>query len=104
MVKADMRGMCTGFVCSKFRDGLSVGAMLILGFAYANAQSTNIAIGPSILQPSVKRLGVNLSFEDFYDSGQMTRNLVSRNPGFEGEIYQSAIRCAAGTATTGTPG
>jgi hypothetical protein len=66
--------------------------------AGASAQTTNIAVGTTVLQPSVKRLGINLSFQTFYDSGQMTQNLISRNPGFEGEIYQSTIRCAIGTA------
>lgn len=61
---------------------------------------TNIAIGPEVLEPSVKRLGINLNFQNFHDSGQMTKNLLSRNPGFEGEIYQSTIRCASGSAST----
>jgi hypothetical protein len=63
------------------------------------AQTTNIAIGTTVLQPSVKRFGINLSNLDFYDAGQMTKNLVFRNPGFEGEIYQSTIRCLSGSAT-----
>ena len=61
---------------------------------------TNIAIGANVLQPSVKRFGINIGNADFYDAGQITKNLISRNPGFEGEIYQSTIRCASGTATT----
>jgi hypothetical protein len=65
-------------------------------------QVTNIAIGTSVLQPSVKRLGINLGNLNFYDAGQMMKNLVFRNPGFEGEIYQSTIRCASGTATSCT--
>jgi alpha-L-arabinofuranosidase len=43
---------------------------------------------------------MNLGNADYFGSGQMTKNLLSRNPGFEGEIYQSTIRCASGTATT----
>jgi hypothetical protein len=65
-------------------------------------QATNIAIGTSVLQPSVKRLGINLGDSDFYDAGQIMKNLVFRNPGFEGEIYQSTIRCASGRATACT--
>lgn len=63
-------------------------------------QTTDIAIGSAILQHSVKRLGINLGNMTYYDAGQLTKNLVMRNPGFEGEIYQSIIRCAAGTPTT----
>ena len=75
--------------------------LLMLSAFVAFAQSTNIAVGDVTLQPSVKRLGVNLSFQDFYDSGQMTKNLLSRNPGFEGQIFQSTVRCSAlSTATT----
>ena len=92
-------------VCSEeFRifhvRGLARCALLVLSLATMQAQTTNIAIGTNVLQSSVKRLGINLSFQDYYDSGQMTKNLVSRNPGFEGEIYQSTIRCISGTAMT----
>ena len=30
----------------------------------------------------------------------MTRNLLFRNPGFEGEVYRSIVRCSSGTGTT----
>ena len=76
-------------------------ALILLGSAQLTvAQPTNIAIGSATLQPSVKRLGINLSYETFYDSGQVTKNLIFRNPGFEGEIFQSTIRCASGTANS----
>lgn len=74
--------------------------LLAFGIINLNAQTTNIAIGPVVVQPTVKRLGINLSNRDFYDAGQISKNLVMRNPGFEGEIYQSTIRCGSGTATT----
>ena len=64
------------------------------------AQSTNISIGTTTLQPSVKRLGINLGTLDFYDSGQTTQNLMTGNPGFEGQIWNSTIRCVFGTATS----
>jgi hypothetical protein len=65
-------------------------------------QSTNIAIETSTLQPSVKRLGINLGTMTDYDSGQMSQNLINSNPGFEGQIWNSTIRCAYGTANTCT--
>jgi alpha-L-arabinofuranosidase len=46
----------------------------------------------------VKRLGINLGTLSNYDSGQITQNLVMQNPGFEGQIWNSTIRCASGTA------
>jgi hypothetical protein len=76
-----------------------------LALAYPDTQSeltTNIAVEATVLQKQVKPFGINLGSENFYDSGQMTKNLVFRNPGFEGEIYQSTVRCASGTATTCT--
>ena len=48
--------------------------------------------------PAVKRFGINLGWANNYDSGQIMKNLVFRNPGFEGLIYRSIVRCVAGTA------
>lgn len=66
--------------------------------------TTNIEIGSTILHAGMKRLGMNINGQNFYDSGQMLRNLTFRNPGFEGEIWQSILHCAATTATTCTDG
>jgi hypothetical protein len=82
------------------RSSSALGAVLALGFGAVYGQVTTIAVGSRTLQTPVKRLGINLSFSTFYDSGQITKNLVFRNPGFEGEIFQSTIRCASGTANT----
>jgi alpha-L-arabinofuranosidase len=59
---------------------------------------TDIHIGRNVIHGDVKRFGINIGGEDFYDSGQMLRNLVASNPGFEGETWQSIIRCATATA------
>ena len=63
---------------------------------------TVITIGPEVLHTGVKRLGINLSGQTFYDSGQMLRNLTFRNPGFEGETWQSILHCKTVTANTCT--
>ncbi len=63
---------------------------------------TTITLGPRVLRTGVERFGINLSGQSFYDSGQMLRNLVARNPGFEGEIWQSILRCKVATASTCT--
>jgi len=63
---------------------------------------TTITIGPEVLHTGVKRLGINLGGQSFYDSGQMLRNLTFRNPGFEGETWQSILHCKSVTPTTCT--
>ena len=68
----------------------------------ASAQSTNFEIGTTVLRTPVKHLGINLAGQTFYDSGQMLRNLAFQNPGFEGEIWQSIMHCAAASANTCT--
>ena len=68
----------------------------------ADAGVTTVTLGPQVLHTGVQRFGINLSGQSFYDSGQMLRNLVTRNPGFEGEIWQSILRCKVTTATTCT--
>jgi len=55
--------------------------------------TTNISIEPKVIRSNVKRFGINLSGQSFYDSGIMMRNLAFRNPGFEGTIWQSVLQC-----------
>ncbi len=62
----------------------------------ASAQAggvTDIQVGTTVKTANVKRLGINLSGQSFYDSGQMLRNLIFRNPGFEGEMWRSVLKC-----------
>ena len=66
------------------------------------AQATNFEIGTTVQRSSVKHLGVNLAGDNFYDSGQMFRNLIFGNPGFEGETWQTIMQCVAVTATSCT--
>ncbi len=73
-------------------------ALIIFSTAGSLSAQTNIAIGTTTLQPSVKRLGINLGTLDYYDSGQTTQNMLMQNPGFEGQVWNSTIRCASGTA------
>ncbi len=54
---------------------------------------TDIEISRDVRHGGVKPFGINLSDQSFYDSGQMLKNLVFRNPGFEGETWQSILRC-----------
>jgi hypothetical protein len=62
--------------------------------AAANASGpTVISIGSNVIRPYVKRFGINLSGQTYYDSGQLMRNLAFRNPGFEGEIWETVLQC-----------
>ncbi len=64
--------------------------------------ATNISIGTTVSQTGLKRLGMNLGSQDFYDSGQLLRNFTQRNPGFEATVWQSILHCVAVTATSCT--
>jgi hypothetical protein len=66
--------------------------------ASAPAPLTTISIGATVQHSGVKRFGINLGEHNFYDSGQILKNLVNRNPGFEGEIWQSIVRCKLATS------
>ena len=54
---------------------------------------TNISIESKVIRSNVKRFGMNISGQTFYDSGQMMRILTFRNPGFEGTIWQTVLTC-----------
>ncbi len=87
------------------RDGeRSSSSPALIRQAGNSSGSTDIAIGSSPARTGLKRLGINLSGQTYYDSGQMLRNLVSRNPGFEGEMWQSILQCKSVTPTTCTDG
>jgi len=78
------------------------GVGLLLMFSSANVgaaiQDTDIAITTTIEQSPVQRFGINLGGPTYYDAGQMMKNLVFANPGFEGQIYRSTIRCGIASA------
>ena len=71
---------------------------------WAQTGATNIAIGTTVQQPAVKRLGINLSGQTFYDSAQILRNITFNNPGFEAEQWQSVLTCSAVSGNTCTDG
>jgi alpha-L-arabinofuranosidase len=92
-----------------FDNGRSVVArvvlplILILLSCIASAQTaTNVAVTNVIQQSTVKRLGVNLGDQTYWDSGQLLKNLVFQNPGFEAGKYRSIMICAAVTGNTCT--
>jgi hypothetical protein len=76
--------------------------LALAGPMLLRAQVTTINVNNQVIQRPVKRFGINLGSTNFYDSGQMLKNLIVNNPGFEGEIAQSMIQCGSGTATSCT--
>jgi alpha-L-arabinofuranosidase len=54
---------------------------------------THLRVTDQVILPGVTRLGINLGEQTYYDSGQMVRNLLYRNPGFEGMAYRSILHC-----------
>ncbi len=59
---------------------------------------THLRITSQVVLPGVTRLGINLGQQNYYDSGQMMKNLLFRNPGFEGMSYRSILHCNLGGA------
>ncbi len=79
-----------------------VAVLLSAPASFSQSTSTNIQISGNVLQTAVHRLGVNLGDQTYWDSGQMMKNLVFQNPGFEGLKYRSIMKCAIVTANTCT--
>ena len=61
-----------------------------------NGGVTRLHVTNEVILPGVTRLGINLGEQNYYDSGQMMRNLLYRNPGFEGLAYRSILHCLVG--------
>jgi hypothetical protein len=59
---------------------------------------THLEVTSQVILPDVTRLGINLGEQTYYDSGLMMKNLLYRNPGFEGMEYRSILHCLAGGA------
>jgi hypothetical protein len=57
---------------------------------------THLRVTSQVVLPGVTRLGINLGEQNYYDSGQMVKNLLYRNPGFEGMSYRSILHCNIG--------
>ena len=66
--------------------------------AGAGVGVTHLRVTREVILPGVTRLGINLGEQNFYDSGQMMKNLLYRNPGFEGMKYRSILHCTMGGA------
>jgi alpha-L-arabinofuranosidase len=84
-----------------FLSLLSIGVALVFATSsVAQTTATNIQITSAVQQSSVKRLGINLGDQTYWDSGQMLKNLVFKNPGFEAGKYRSIMICQTVTANS----
>jgi len=63
-----------------------------------SAAVTHLQLTKQVILPNVTRLGINLGEQTYYDSGLMMKNLLYRNPGFEGMAYRSILHCLEGGA------
>ncbi len=83
---------------------LSVSLISLAGGDNGIAQTlaTDIQISGSVLQTPVHRLGVNLGDQGYWDSGQLLKNLIFENPGFEGLKYRVIFHCASVTPNSCT--
>ncbi len=57
---------------------------------------TDLRMTRQVILPGVTRLGINLGDQDYYDSGQMLKNLLYRNPAFAGMNYRTIFHCQYG--------
>ncbi len=96
------------------RAGLAAALLVLMGaggaappIALEQAPATGggvtyLRVTSQVILPGVTRLGINLGEQTYYDSGQMMRNLLYRNPGFEGMAYRSILHCLSGGPTNCT--
>ena len=76
--------------------------LLVVSCIASGQTATNIQVTSAVQQSSVKRLGINLGDQSYWDSGQLLKNLVFKNPGFEAGKYRSIMICQAVTASSCT--
>ncbi|NDD29159.1 MAG: hypothetical protein EB084_12915, partial [Proteobacteria bacterium] len=62
--------------------------------------SAYIDVTTQVKRAGVERFGINLAQNNYYDSHQLTKELLHRNPGFEGLLYQSVVRLGPGATAT----
>jgi alpha-L-arabinofuranosidase len=70
---------------------------LAVALAVCARAATTITVSATPATTAVKRIGINLSFNTYYDSRLMMKELIYRNPGFEGQTFQSIAHVASGS-------
>ena len=82
---------------STWLDNASQLFCVVLGLllsAVVTSAATTVTVSNTVVTPGAKRFGVNMGWLTNYDGGQMYKNLIPNNPGFEGQIYNSVVPCA----------
>jgi len=113
--KMERSGQTRSVALAAMWYGAVIAAVLVLMAALSNAPRaamhaaagagdgvTHLRVTNEVILPNVTRLGINLGEQNYYDSGQMMRNLLYRNPGFEGMAYRSILHCLEGGAESCT--
>jgi hypothetical protein len=72
----------------------------LLALAALSRADTIINVDDTMLRTDTRRFGVCLAQHNYYDSHQMMKELLFRNPGFEGLLYQSVVRLGGGGTAT----
>ncbi|MBL9183209.1 MAG: hypothetical protein JNN17_13815 [Verrucomicrobiaceae bacterium] len=67
-----------------------------LALAALSRADTVIHVDDTVLRTDTRRFGICLAQHNYYDSHQMMKELLFRNPGFEGLLYQSLVRLGPG--------
>lgn len=73
---------------------------VLLVAPFISSAQTTITLSTNVLNPGVQRLGLNVAMINYYDSGQLMKELFFNNPGFEGLLFQSVIQLGSGAATS----
>ena len=70
------------------RVGASFVSLIFAAFAFAGTarSATTITVSSVVKVPNVKRFGINTGFTNEFDSGQITKQLLFQNPGFDRNI------------------
>lgn len=81
------------------KSPLAAALFFALAAAPGARAATTITLSTDVVVPGVRPFGIGLAQVNYYDSGQMMKELLFRNPGFEGLLYQSIVRIGPATAT-----
>lgn len=68
----------------------------LLALAALSRAETVIHVDDTVLRSDTRPFGICLAQHNYYDSHQMMKELLFRNPGFEGLLYQSIVRLGPG--------
>ena len=81
---------------------LFLSAIFVVLASFAQAQTITPNESSIVLQ-SPKKVGINLNGPTYYQGGEIYKNLLWRNPGFEPDLYRDKfVAFTAGTTTTFT--